>query len=98
MHEQSQTVGRNGRYYNINGLTGQPLPPMYPFEQPSYDMLEMAILAAKIRSEMMGQSTLDPEMFSGMLRGTADETQPWQDPETPYMMAPDVTSRNPYHP
>src|SRR5262245_57152684 len=45
MHEQSQTVERDGRYYNISGVTGADLEGPFP-------TLETAVASAKRRSAM----------------------------------------------
>lgn len=50
-HEQSQTVqGQDGRWYNLSGLTGEPLVPILSTERPSYDTVEEAVAAAQARS------------------------------------------------
>jgi hypothetical protein len=56
MHEQSETIQLpNGRWINVYGkdtaTPGRPLPPIYDFEQASYDTLKEAVAAAKRRSE-----------------------------------------------
>jgi hypothetical protein len=57
-HEQSESVegrevGRNdGRWYNINGHTGEILTPVFPFERESYATMEEADAAAKRRSQL----------------------------------------------
>lgn len=70
MHERSVTVGTmrppNRRevapYYNLNGITGQPLPPRFPFEQASYPAMQQALAAAVRRSATEGRYF--PEEYS----------------------------------
>jgi hypothetical protein len=54
-HEQSETIQRpDGRWVNVYGAKtatpGKPLPPIYDFEQASYDTVAEAVAAAKKRS------------------------------------------------
>ena len=54
MHEQSETVERDGRYYNVYGRdvpgkAGQPLPRLHPWEQASYATEQDAVQAAPER-------------------------------------------------
>lgn len=55
-HEQSETIERDGRYYNVYGQgtdqAGQALPVLHDFEQESYDTQEEAVAAAKKRSRL----------------------------------------------
>jgi hypothetical protein len=50
MHEQSETIQRDGKFYNVYGKgtpkAGQDLP-----DSPAYDTLDAAVAAAKLRSE-----------------------------------------------
>jgi len=59
MHEQSHTIERNGRYYNVYGpLTSTPgkkLKPKYPFEKEHYKSVDEAVGAARRRSEEEGK-------------------------------------------
>ena len=54
MHEQSETVGRNGKFYNVYGANtpkaGQVLP-----GEPAYNTLKEAVTAAENRSEQYGR-------------------------------------------
>jgi hypothetical protein len=50
MHEQSQTIERDGRFYNVNGTTGEVLAPKLPTEKESYDTVEEAVQQAKARA------------------------------------------------
>jgi hypothetical protein len=53
MHEQSETVGRDGKFYNVYGANtpkaGQVLP-----GEPAYNTLKEAVTAAENRSEQYG--------------------------------------------
>lgn len=49
-HERSRTVEIDGRYYNVDGRTGRPLPRAFPWEQDAYDTLAEAVDAARRRS------------------------------------------------
>ena len=59
MHEQSETVGRDGKFYNVYGANtpkaGQVLP-----GEPAYNTLKEAVTAAENRSEQYGH-THNPE-------------------------------------
>ena len=56
MHEQSETIqGRDGRWYNINGVSGEVLAPLFSFEAQHYDTMETAKAAAERRSDMFAQ-------------------------------------------
>lgn len=59
MHEQSETVERNGKYVNVYGRStsraGQPLPLRYPFEREAYDTIKSAVHAARKRSDAEGR-------------------------------------------
>jgi len=55
MHEQSETVERDGKFFNVYGAAtpkaGQVLP-----REPAYDTLKEAVTAAKNRSEQYGHT------------------------------------------
>lgn len=57
-HEQSETIERDGLYYNVYGRNtkraGQPLPPVFSFEKPHYSTLDEAVKAAQERSRRGG--------------------------------------------
>lgn len=62
MHENSQTIERDGKFYNVNGVTGVPLTPRFPFESLIYHSLKAALFAANQRSKWEG--VLAPQDFS----------------------------------
>ena len=53
-HEKSITVERDGRFFNISGVTGKVLKPQSPFEKLSYATRAGAVRAAQRRSEETG--------------------------------------------
>ena len=53
-HERSVTVERDGRFFNISGITGKVLKPQSPFEKLSYKTEAAAVAAARRRSEETG--------------------------------------------
>lgn len=59
MHEQSETVKRGDRWYNVYGKktakAGQVLKPKYFFERESYGSVGKAEHAARRRSEAYGR-------------------------------------------
>jgi hypothetical protein len=60
-HETSRTIERDGKFYNVNGTTGYPLPPLFHFEREAYDTLDEAVDAARKRSRLGG----GPETYPG---------------------------------
>jgi len=75
-HENSRTMGWDNRWYNVYGkdlsedsigTTGDPLPLLYPFEQESYDTEQVAIEAAKKRSNLHGILTSGINPWSGTI-------------------------------
>lgn len=53
-HENSKTILRDGRYVNVNGVTGELLKPLFRFERESYSTLTRAVRAARLRSRAIG--------------------------------------------
>lgn len=49
-HEDSLTVERDGKFYNVSGHTGTPLPVVFGYEKRSYRTLGAALVAADRRS------------------------------------------------
>lgn len=49
-HERSETIERDGRFYNVYGRgtarAGHPLRPLYDFERPFYQTLGEALISA----------------------------------------------------
>ena len=80
MHEQSETVRtQNGRWQNVYGRDvrrtpgvtanpGDPLPPLFPFEQTDYGTEEDAVAAAKKRSEQFGRRVDEGQQRHGGFR------------------------------
>lgn len=60
MHEQSETVERDGKWVNVYGRNtpkaGEPLSRKHWFEQDSYVRLKDAVHAARKRSQAEGRS------------------------------------------
>ena len=55
-HELSESIGTPEGYgLNINGHTGMPLPPVWPFEQEVYSSIPNADAAAEARSNLFTQ-------------------------------------------
>jgi hypothetical protein len=58
-HEQATVVGDDRGYSNVYGSAtpqaGQPLAPLFGFEQPQYSSLQQAIMAGMLRSIFSGQ-------------------------------------------
>lgn len=52
--ENAETVEIDGRWYNIDGPTRRPFPPLFPFERESYATMEEAVSAARRRSDLGG--------------------------------------------
>lgn len=53
-HERSRTIEKDGKYYNVSGLTGKVLRPMFHYERPSYSNEREAVRAAEKRSRDQG--------------------------------------------
>lgn len=82
-HEQSETIERSGRWFNIYGKetpkAGQDLPLMFPWEQPSYATEPEASAAARRRSNEYRPGpkiTWDDERTPGPLNPAAPGTPP----------------------
>ena len=72
-HENSETVERDGRYYNVYGKgtekAGEALPLLHDFEQESYDTEAEAVAAAKKRSDLYRPKKKIPSNPSSAPRG-----------------------------
>jgi hypothetical protein len=87
-HELSVSEG-DGPYQNVSGHTGLPLPLLYPFEREQYPSLDLAILAARVRSLLYEQEPFQHENYSLF----PPEPTPFQD----YSLYPQPDmGRNPY--
>lgn len=66
MHEQSETVEKDGKWVNVYGSktpnAGKPLPKRYDFEQDDYRTVEEAVSAARRRSEREGKAGMKRAM------------------------------------
>ena len=84
-HENSETIERDGRFYNVSGYTGEVLPIQNPmFEMDSYPTEASAVSAAIQRSDLYKQQGLlandqseIPDMPTGVL-----QLQPKKKPDT----------------
>lgn len=76
MHEQSETVGQDGNYFNLSGLTKRKLDPFFSFERDSYPGLRPAVDAAEMRSYMQGPGGMD--LNGGANLGALIQPQPDQ--------------------
>ena len=72
-HEQSSTIERDGRHYNVYGRNtpkaGQPLPLLFTFESESYATNAEAVAAAKRRSDLIDPQTEQPRPGSPVIQG-----------------------------
>lgn len=75
-HEQSETVERDGKYFNVYGRNTPKAGQYLPGERP-YDTLDEAVEAAKKRSEDYGHthpepSTAQPGLINRAMKGISD--------------------------
>ena len=61
MHEQSETIERDGKFFNVYGAATPRAGKVLPGE-PAYNTLEEAVTAAKTRSERYGHEHRDNNM------------------------------------
>jgi hypothetical protein len=80
MHEESITIGQDGKYHleigtDRDGKKGQRLSPMFPFEKEEYDTEEEANEMAAKRSDAFGrlldESRARHSGFEQLMRDTA---------------------------
>jgi hypothetical protein len=65
-HEQSETVERDGKFYNVYGRNTPKAGQDLPGERP-YDSLDEAVTAAKSRSEEYGHAHPEEDKAPGLI-------------------------------